>query len=145
MGAMTLSATREWDFSSEQGKANYKAAQRRYPAQAIVDLAALRDNMRHLVSVVGGPHSGTAVMGIVKADAYGNGRMPAALAALTFTALLFGSARRSGCLLVRLLCADARLFRLDLGKQRIERRRRLRRRRNTRHGLPLQHRPSKRT
>lgn len=52
MGAMTLSATREWDFSSEQGKANYKAAQRRYPAQAIVDLAALRDNMRHLVSVV---------------------------------------------------------------------------------------------
>ena len=40
MGAMTLSATREWDFSSEQGKANYKAAQRRYPAQAIVDLAA---------------------------------------------------------------------------------------------------------
>lgn len=69
MGAMTLSATREWDFSSEQGKANYKAAQRRYPAQAIVDLAALRDNMRHLVSVVGGPHSGTAVMGIVKADA----------------------------------------------------------------------------
>lgn len=82
MGAMTLSATREWDFSSEQGKANYKAAQRRYPAQAIVDLAALRDNMRHLVSVVGGPHSGTAVMGIVKADAYGHGLVPAALAAL---------------------------------------------------------------
>lgn len=81
MGAMTLSATREWDFSSEQGKANYKAAQRRYPAQAIVDLAALRDNMRHLVSVVGGPHSGTAVMGIVKADAYGHGLIPAALAA----------------------------------------------------------------
>ena len=80
MGAMTLSATREWDFSSEQGKANYKAAQRRYPAQAIVDLAALRDNMRHLVSVVGGPHSGTAVMGIVKADAYGHGLIPAALA-----------------------------------------------------------------
>lgn len=48
MGAMTLSATREWDFSSEQGKANYKAAQRRYPAQAIVDLAALRDNMRQI-------------------------------------------------------------------------------------------------
>ena len=54
--------------------------------------------------------------------------MPAALAALAFAALLFGSARRSGCLLVRLLCADARLFCLDLGKQRIERRRRLRRR-----------------
>ena len=93
MGAMTLSATREWDFSSEQGKANYKAAQRRYPAQAIVDLAALRDNMRHLVSVVGGPHSGTAVMGIVKADAYGHGLVPAALAALAGGATWLGTAQ----------------------------------------------------
>ena len=84
MGAMTLSATREWDFSSEQGKANYKAAQRRYPAQAIVDLAALRDNMRHLVSVVGGPHSGTAVMGIVKADAYGHAKPASAPIAAIF-------------------------------------------------------------
>ena len=57
MGAMTLSATREWDFSSEQGKANYKAAQRRYPAQAIVDFAALRDNMRHLVDRIPAPPS----------------------------------------------------------------------------------------
>ena len=73
MGAMTLSATREWDFSSEQGKANYKAAQRRYPAQAIVDLAALRDNMRHLVSVVGRTRIPAPRHGIVKADAYGHG------------------------------------------------------------------------
>lgn len=102
MGDMTLSATREWDFSSEQGKANYKAAQRRYPAQAIVDLAALRDNMRHLVSVVGGPHSGTAVMGIVKADAYGHGLVPAALAALAGGATWLGtrqprSEKRAAC------------------------------------------------
>ena len=101
MGAMTLSATREWDFSSEQGKANYKAAQRRYPAQAIVDLAALRDNMRHLVSVVGGPHSGTAVMGIVKADAYGHGLIPAALAALAGGATWLGTAQSHEALLLR--------------------------------------------
>ena len=101
MGAMTLSATREWDFSSEQGKANYKAAQRRYPAQAIVDLAALRDNMRHLVSVVGGPHSGTAVMGIVKADAYGHGLVPAALAALAGGATWLGTAQSHEALLLR--------------------------------------------
>ena len=101
MGAMTLSATREWDFSSEQGKANYKAAQRRYPAQAIVDLAALRDNMRHLVSVVGGPHSGTAVMGIVKADAYGHGLTPAALAALAGGATWLGTAQSHEALLLR--------------------------------------------
>ena len=94
-----MSATREWQFSSDQGKANYEAARRQYPAQAIVDLAALRDNMRHLVSVVGGPNSGTAVMGVVKADAYGHGLIPAALAAL---AARLGSAphnrmRRSCC------------------------------------------------
>lgn len=79
---MTFNAAREWQFSSEQGKANYEAAQKQYPAQAIVDMAALRNNMRHLVSVVGGPNSGTAVMGVVKADAYGHGLIPAALAAL---------------------------------------------------------------
>ncbi len=39
---------------------------KQYPAQAIIDMAALRNNMRHLVSVVGGPNSGTAVMGVVK-------------------------------------------------------------------------------
>ena len=80
--AMTFNAAREWRFSSKQGKVNYEAAQKQYPAQAIVDMAALRDNMRHLVSVVGGPNSGTAVMGVVKADAYGHGLIPAALAAL---------------------------------------------------------------
>ena len=89
---MTFNAAREWQFSSEQGKANYEAAQKQYPAQAIVDMAALRNNMRHLVSVVGGPNSGTAVMGVVKADAYGHGLIPAALAAL---AVRPGWARRN--------------------------------------------------
>lgn len=98
---MTLSATREWQFSSDQGKANYEAARRRYPAQAIVDLAALRDNMRHLVSVVGGPNSGTAVMGVVKADAYGHGLIPAALAALAGGATWLGTAQSHEALLLR--------------------------------------------
>ena len=66
-----MNAAPEIAFSSEQGKANYAAARRQYPAQAIVNLKTMRDNMAHLVSVVGGPNSGTAVMGVVKADAYG--------------------------------------------------------------------------
>ena len=39
--AMTFNAAREWQFSSEQGKANYEAAQKQYPAQAIVDMARI--------------------------------------------------------------------------------------------------------
>ena len=63
---MSMNAAPEIAFSSEQGKANYAAARRQYPAQAIVDLKTMRDNMAHLVSVVGGPASGTAVMGVVR-------------------------------------------------------------------------------
>ena len=73
-------------------------------------------------------HLGVAVFArcVRKLGNLGLEMMPATLAALAFAALLLRSARRSSCLLVRLLCADTRLFRLDLGKQRIERRRRLR-------------------
>ena len=63
---MSMNAAPEIAFSSERGKANYEAARRQYPAQAIVNLKTMRDNMAHLVSVVGGPASGTAVMGVVK-------------------------------------------------------------------------------
>ena len=73
-----MNAAPEIAFSSEQGKANYAAARRQYPAQAIVNLKTMRDNMAHLVSVVGGPNSGTAVMGVVKADAYGHGAVQVA-------------------------------------------------------------------
>ena len=66
---MSMNAAPEIAFSSEQGKANYAAARRQYPAQAIVDLKTMRDNMAHLVSVVGGPASGTAGVGGVKARA----------------------------------------------------------------------------
>ena len=48
-----MNAAPEIAFSSEQGKANYAAARRQYPAQAIVNLKTMRDNMAHLVSVVG--------------------------------------------------------------------------------------------
>ncbi|WP_101615965.1 alanine racemase [Bifidobacterium margollesii] len=98
---MTLNAVPDWKFSSAEGKANYEAACRRYPAQCIVDLAALKDNMAQLVNVVGGPNSGTAVMGIVKADAYGHGLIPAALAALAGGATWLGAAQSHEALLLR--------------------------------------------
>ena len=100
---MTLNAAPEWHFSSPVGEANYQAARRRYPAQASVDLAAMRDNMRHLVDVGGGPNSGTAVMGVVKADAYGHGLMAGALAALAGGATWLGTAQSHEALLLRRL------------------------------------------
>lgn len=100
---MTLNAAPDIDFSCEQGKANYRAACRRYPAQAIVDMRALRDNMRRLVDLVGGADSGTAVMGVVKADAYGHGLLPAALAALAGGATWLGVAQSHEALLLRRL------------------------------------------
>ena len=80
-----MNAAPEIAFSSEQGKANYAAARRQYPAQAIVNLKTMRDNMAHLISVVGGPNSGTAVMGVVKADVRPR-TAPPALAALSNSA-----------------------------------------------------------
>ena len=100
---MSMNAAPEIAFSSEQGKANYAAARRQYPAQAIVNLKTMRDNMAHLISVVGGPNSGTAVMGVVKADAYGHGLLPAALAALAGGATWLGTAQSHEALLLRKL------------------------------------------
>ena len=114
-----MNAAPEIAFSSEQGKANYAAARRQYPAQAIVDLKTMRDNMAHLVSVVGGPASGTAVMGVVKADAYGHGLLPAALAALAGGATWLGTAQSHEALLLRKLGHRPRpLPYFDLGIQR---------------------------
>ncbi|RSX48719.1 alanine racemase [Bifidobacterium castoris] len=98
---MTAQALAEPHFSSPQGEANYRAALRRYPAQAIVDLAAIRDNMRHLVDVVNREGEETAVMGVVKADAYGHGLIPAALAALAGGATWLGTAQAREALLLR--------------------------------------------
>ncbi|MCI1983519.1 MAG: alanine racemase [Bifidobacteriaceae bacterium] len=101
---MTLSATQSWDITSATGQANYARAQRDYPAQAIVDLAALKANMEHLTQVVAGSHSGhapTQVMGVVKADAYGHGLVPAALAALAGGATWLGTAQPREALALR--------------------------------------------
>ncbi len=98
---MSMNAAPDIDFSSEQGKANYEAARRQYPAQVIVDMKALRDNMRHLVDMVGGCDSPTAVMGVVKADAYGHGLLPTALAALAGGATWLGAAQSHEALLLR--------------------------------------------
>jgi alanine racemase len=98
-----MNAAPEIAFSSEQGKANYAAARRQYPAQAIIDLAAMRNNMAYLVNVVGGANSGTAVMGVVKADAYGHGLLPSALAALAGGATWLGAAQSHEALLLRQL------------------------------------------
>ncbi|PAU70051.1 alanine racemase [Bifidobacterium italicum] len=98
---MTAQALAEPHFSSPRGEANYRAARRRYPAQAIVDLAAIRDNMRHLVDVVNREGDRTAVMGVVKADAYGHGLIPTALAALAGGATWLGTAQAHEALLLR--------------------------------------------
>ncbi|WP_171905436.1 alanine racemase, partial [Cellulosimicrobium cellulans] len=70
---------------------------RRYPARAVVDLAAIRDNVRALAG-----HAPTAqVMAVVKADAYGHGLVPSALAALAGGATWLGTAQPSEALALR--------------------------------------------
>ena len=101
---MSLSATGQWDFETSAARENYDAALREYPAQAIIDLAALRDNMRHIVGMVKKPGSGaggTEAMGVVKADAYGHGLVPTALAALAGGASWLGTAQSREALKLR--------------------------------------------
>lgn len=70
---------------------------RRFPARALVDLAAIRDNVRALAG-----HAPTAeVMAVVKADAYGHGLLPSALAALAGGATWLGVAQPSEALALR--------------------------------------------
>ena len=101
MVCMSVSALEEWQFSSEQGERNYNQALREYPAQVIVDLAALRDNMRHLVDITNSEGGPTEVMGVVKADAYGHGLVPSALAALAGGATWLGVAQAREALALR--------------------------------------------
>lgn len=109
-GLMTLSACGPWNFSSPSGSANYTRALSEYPAQAIVDMTVLTENMERLVSIVGQSHSAgsadpdhapAAVMGVVKADAYGHGLVPTALAALAGGATWLGTAQPREALLLR--------------------------------------------
>jgi alanine racemase len=60
--------------------------------------------MEHLVQIVGSSHSGhtaTQVMGVVKADAYGHGLVPSALAALAGGATWLGTAQPREALALR--------------------------------------------
>ncbi|MCW2898243.1 MAG: alanine racemase [Streptosporangiaceae bacterium] len=67
------------------------------PAQARVDLQAIRDNVALLRERAGG----TAVMAMVKAEAYGHGMVEAAAAALSGGATWLGVAKLSEGLLLR--------------------------------------------
>lgn len=68
-----------------------------FPARAVVDLGAVRGNVRALAA-----HAPTAqVMAVVKADAYGHGLVPCALAALEGGATWLGAAQVSEALHLR--------------------------------------------
>lgn len=97
---MTLSAV-QWDFTNQEAEDNYQRALRRYPAQVVVDLATLRDNMKAMVDRVHAVNPSTAVLGVVKADAYGHGLLPTALAALAGGATWLGTAQSREALLLR--------------------------------------------
>jgi len=69
----------------------------RFPARAVIDLAAIRDNVRSLAA-----HAPTAqVMAVVKADAYGHGLVPVARAALAGGATWLGTAQVEEALALR--------------------------------------------
>jgi alanine racemase len=68
-----------------------------YPARAVVDLDAIRDNVRALRATA----STAQVMAVVKADAYGHGLAPSARAALAGGATWLGAAQSAEALAVR--------------------------------------------
>ncbi|NUU18108.1 alanine racemase [Cellulomonas humilata] len=78
-----------------------------YPARAVVDLAAVRANVRSLAA-----HAPTAqVMAVVKADGYGHGLVPTATAALAGGATWLGAAQVDEVLALRRAgIADARIL-----------------------------------
>lgn len=98
---MTLSAAPAWRFSGPEGQRHYEQALRAYPGQIIVDLRTLKANMANLVNLVHSTNPGAAVMGVVKADAYGHGLIPVALAALSGGATWLGTAQASEALRLR--------------------------------------------
>lgn len=68
-----------------------------YPARAVVDLTAIRDNARALRRVAGGAD----LMAVVKGDAYGHGLVPVARAALAGGATWLGAAQVDEALRLR--------------------------------------------
>lgn len=92
-------------------EANYARALSAYPGQVIVDLKALRDNMRTLVARVSQDlqpgQNAPEVMGVVKADGYGHGLIPSALAALAGGATWLGTAQPYEALRLRAAGIDS--------------------------------------
>lgn len=77
-----------------------------YPARAVVDLAAIRGNVRALAQ-----HApGAQVMAVVKADAYGHGLVPSARAALAGGATWLGAAQAAEALELRAAGVGGRLL-----------------------------------
>ncbi|MEW1718628.1 alanine racemase [Streptomyces sp. NPDC093109] len=76
-------------------------------ARAEVDLAALRGNVRALRARVGG---GTALMAVVKSDAYGHGMVPVARAARAAGAGWLGTATPHEALALRAAGVDGRVM-----------------------------------
>jgi alanine racemase len=72
-------------------------------SSAVVDLGAIRDNVRALRALSGG----SQLMSVVKADGYGHGLLPAAWASLTAGAHWLGVAMLEEALLVRAAGIDA--------------------------------------
>lgn len=68
-----------------------------YPARAVVDLSAIRDNVRALRATA----PTAQLMAVVKADAYGHGLLPSARAALAGGATWLGTAQVAEALLLR--------------------------------------------
>lgn len=92
-------------------EANYARTLSVYPGQVIVDLKALRDNMRTLVERVSQDlqpsQNAPEVMGVVKADGYGHGLVPSALAALAGGATWLGTAQPYEALRLRAAGIDS--------------------------------------
>lgn len=77
-----------------------------YPARAVVDLAAIRANVRTLAD-----HARTAqVMAVVKADAYGHGLVPSARAAVAGGATWLGAAQVPEAIELRAAGLDVRIL-----------------------------------
>lgn len=82
-----------------------------FPARAVVDLGAVRDNVASLVrhaSPTAG--SGAQVLAVVKADGYGHGLVPAARAALAGGATWLGTAQVAEALALRAAGISSRVL-----------------------------------
>lgn len=77
-----------------------------FPARAVIDLAAIRGNVRALAERAGS----AAVMAVVKADGYGHGLEQTARAALAGGASWLGVAQLAEALALRATGVDARLL-----------------------------------